>query len=148
MSRDYEYVRHGTVSILAGIDLHSGHLFGHVEDRHRSIEFIGLLKKMDAYYPPEATIRLVLDNHSAHISKETNAFIATRPDRFESVHTPKHGSWLNLIECLFSKMARTFLRHIRVKSVDELKARILKGIKEMNEAPVVVRWKKFDMGVV
>ncbi|TMQ76253.1 IS630 family transposase [Candidatus Accumulibacter phosphatis] len=148
VSRDYEYVRHGTVSILAGIDLHSGHLFGHVEDRHRSIEFIGLLQEMDAYYPPEATIRLVLDHHSAHILKETNAFIATRPDRFEYVHTPKHGSWLNLIECVFSKMARTFLRHIRVKSVEELKTRLLKGIKEMNEALVVVRWKKFDMGIV
>ncbi len=147
VSRDYEYVRYGTVSILAGIDLHSGHIFGNVEDRHRSIEFIGLLKEIDAYYPPEATIRVVLDNHSAHISKETLAFLATRPDRFEYVHTPKHGSWLNLIECVFSKMARTFLRHIRVKSVEELKARILKGIKEMNEAPVVVRWKNFDMGI-
>ncbi len=147
VSRDYEYVRHGTVSILAGIDLHSGHLFGNVEDRHRSIEFIGLLKEMDAYYPPEGTIRVVLDNHSAHISKETMAFLATRPDRFEYVHTPKHGSWLNLIECVFSKMARTFLRHIRVKSVDELKTRILKGIEEFNQAPVVFRWKKFDMGI-
>jgi transposase len=127
------------VSILAGIDLHSGHIFAQCEDRHRSIEFIGLLKEIDAYYPPEATIRVVLDNHSAHISKETLAFLATRPDRFEYVHTPKHGSWLNLIECVFSKMARTFLRHIRVKSVEELKARILKGIQEMNEAPVVVR---------
>lgn len=145
VSRDYEYVRHGTVSILAGIDLHSGHLFGHVEDQHRSIEFIGLLQEMDAYYPPEGLIRLVLDNHSAHISKETQAFLATRPDRFEYVHTPKHGSWLNLIECVFSKMARTFLRHIRVQSIDELKTRILKGINEMNQAPVVFRWKKFDM---
>ena len=147
MGRDYEYVRHGTVSILAGIDLHSGHLFAHTEDRHRSVEFIELLKDIDAYYPPEAIIRVVLDNHSAHISKETMAFLATRPGRFEYVHTPKHGSWLNLIECAFSKMARTFLRHIRVASVDELKARILKGIDEMNQVPVVFRWKKFDMGV-
>ena len=147
MGRDYEYVRHGTVSILAGIDLHSGHLFAHTEDRHRSVEFIELLKDIDAYYPPEAIIRVVLDNHSAHISKETMAFLATRPGRFEYVHTPKHGSWLNLIECAFSKMARTFLRHIRVASVDELKARILKGIDEMNQVRVVFRWKKFDMGV-
>src|ERR1035437_4310766 len=66
--RDYEYVRHGTVSILAGIDLHSGHIFASVEDRHRSLEFIGLLARLDAYYPPEAVIRVVLDNHSAHIS--------------------------------------------------------------------------------
>ena len=147
VGRDYEYVRRGTVSILGGIDLHSGHIFANVEDRHRSVEFIGLLKRLDEYYPSEAIIRVVLDNHSAHISKETVAYLATRPGRFEYVHTPKHGSWLNLIECAFSKMARTFLRHIRVKSIDELKARILKGIEEFNASPVVFRWNKFDLGV-
>ncbi len=147
IGRDYEYVRHGTVSILAGIDLHSGHIIANVEDRHRSVEFIALLKRIDEYYPTEAIIRVVLDNHSAHISKETLAYLATRPGRFEYVHTPKHGSWLNLIECVFSKMARTFLRHIRVNSIDELKARILKGIDEINASPVVFRWNKFDLGV-
>lgn len=147
VGRDYEYVRRGTVSILAGIDLHSGHIFGNVEDRHRSVEFIALLKRLDEYYPADAIIRVVLDNHSAHISKETLAYLGTRPGRFEYVHTPKHGSWLNLIECAFSKMARTFLRHIRVKSTDELKERILKGIAEFNASPVVFRWNKFDLGV-
>jgi transposase len=147
VARDYEYVRHGTVSILAGIDLHSGHIFANVEERHRSVEFIGLLKRLDEHYPPEAIIRVVLDNHSAHISKETMAYLGTRPGRFEYVHTPKHGSWLNLIECAFSKMARTFLRHIRVKSKDELKRRILQGIAEINASPVVFRWNKFDLGL-
>lgn len=146
IGRDYEYVRHGTVSIIAGIDLHSGHIFANVEDRHRSIEFIALLKQLDEHYPPEAIIRVVLDNHSAHISKETMAYLSSRPGRFEYVHTPKHGSWLNLIECVFSKMARTFLRHIRVKSKDELKTRILKGVAEFNASPVVFRWNKFDLG--
>jgi transposase len=89
---------------------------------------------------------VVLDNHSAPISKETMAYLATRPGRFEYIHTPKHGSWLNLIECAFSKMARTFLRHIRVTSKAELKERILKGIAEFNEAPVPFRWKKFNLG--
>ena len=147
VGRDYEYVRHGTVSILAGIDLHSGHIFATVEDRHRSVEFIALLKQLDAHYPSEAIIRVVLDNHSAHISKETMAYLSERPGRFEYVHTPKHGSWLNLIECAFSKMARTFLRHIRVNSKEELKQRVLKGIAEINAAPVVFRWNKFDLGV-
>jgi len=148
VSRDYEYVRHGTVSILAGIDLHTGHIFANVEERHRSVEFIGLLKKIDEHYPPDALIRVVLDNHSAHISKETMAYLGTRPGRFEYVHTPKHGSWLNLIECVFSKMARTFLRHIRVQSKEELKNRILQGIAEINASPVIFRWNKFDIGVV
>ena len=147
VGRDYEYVRHGTMSLLAGIDLHSGHIFANVEERHRSVEFIGLLKQLDAHYPDEAIIRVVLDNHSAHISKQTMAYLSQRPGRFEYVHTPKHGSWLNLIECAFSKMARTFLRHIRVTSKDDLKQRILKGIAEINAAPVVFRWNKFDLGV-
>jgi transposase len=147
VARDYEYVRHGTVSILAGIDLHSGHIFANVEERHRSVEFIALLKQLDEHYPKDAIIRVVLDNHSAHISKETVAYLGTRPGRFEYVHTPKHGSWLNLIECAFSKMARAFLRHIRVKSKDELKLRILKGIAEINASPVVFRWNKFDLGL-
>lgn len=147
IARDYEYVRHGTVSIMAGIDLHTGHIFANVEDRHRSVEFIGLLKKIDEHYPSDAIIRVVLDNHSAHISKETMTYLASRPGRFEYVHTPKHGSWLNLIECAFSKMARTFLRHIRVASKDELKTRILQGIAEINDSPVVFRWNKFDLGI-
>ncbi len=53
-SRDYEYVRRGTVSLLGGIDLHSGHIFAAVEDRHRSVEFIGLLKQLDEHYPADA----------------------------------------------------------------------------------------------
>lgn len=148
VGRDYEYRRLGTVSLLAGIDLHTGQIFGRVEDRHRSGEFIGLLQELDDHYPPDAIIRVVLDNHASHISKETLAYLATRPGRFEYVHTPKHGSWLNLIECAFSKMARTFLRQIRVTSVADLKARIRQGIAEMNAAPVVFRWKKFDLGLV
>ena len=147
VGRDYEYKRLGTVSILASLDLHDGKIIGQVHDRHRSREFIELLKELDGYYPPKCTIRVVLDNHSAHISKETMKYLASRPGRFIYVHTPKHGSWLNLVEAAFSKMARSFLRHIRVSSKDELKERILKGIKEMNDSPVVYRWKKFDLGI-
>ena len=142
--RDYEYKRLGTLSILAALDLHDGHVIAQVHDRHRSSEFISLLKEMDAYYPAESIIRIVLDNHSAHISKETMKYLSTRPGRFLYVHTPKHGSWLNLVETLFGKMARTFLKHIRVNSKQELKKRITLGIEEINDSPVVHRWKKFD----
>jgi transposase len=144
LARDHEYERLGTCSILAALDLHTGHVTAHVERRHRSREFIALLKDLDAYYPPDHTLRLILDNHSAHISKETRAFLATRPNRFKYVHTPTHGSWLNIVETLFGKMTRTFLRHIRVQSWEELRDRILQGIAEINAAPVVHRWKKFD----
>src|SRR6266852_5564020 len=144
VARDHEYRRLGTCSILAALDLHEGHVTARVERRHRSREFIALLKDLDQYYPPECIIRIVLDNHSAHISKETRTFLATRPNRFQYVLTPKHGSWLNIVETLFGKMARTFLRHIRVQSWEELRDRILLGIAEINAAPVVHRWKKFD----
>jgi transposase len=144
VARDHEYQRLGTCSILAGLDLHNGHVTARVERRHRSREFIALLKDLDNYYAPDWTIRLILDNHSAHLSKETQAFLATHPNRFKYVLTPTHGSWLNIVETLFGKMARTFLRHIRVQSWDELRRRILQGIAEINAEPVVHRWKKFD----
>ena len=144
VARDHEYIRYGTLSILAGLDLHDGHVTARVEERHRSKEFIALLMDLDAHYPPDCTIRLILDNHSAHISKETRAYLATRPNRFKYVLTPTHGSWLNIVETLFGKMARTFLRQIRVGSKKELKERILLGIAEINEMPVVHRWKAFQ----
>jgi transposase len=145
VGRDHEYERLGTCSILAALDLHEGHVTARVERRHRSREFIALLKDLDQYYPPGCTIRIVLDNHSAHISKETLAWLATRPNRFQYVLTPKHGSRLNIVETLFGKMARSFLRHIRVRSWEELRDRILQGIAEINAAPVVHRWKKFNL---
>ena len=140
-ARDHEYVRHGTLSLLAGIDLLSGEIHALVEERHRSREFIAFLKMLDAAYPKQTAIKLILDNHSAHISKETKAFLAAqRPGRFDFVFTPKHGSWLNLVEGFFSKLARSVLRHIRVKSKQELKDRILAAIDDFNQNPVVHTW--------
>src|ERR1700730_2835522 len=143
VARDHEYTRYGTLSILASLDLHDGHVIVRVEERHRSAEFIGLLNELDAWYPAECTIRIILDNHSAHLSKQTRDWLAQHPNRFKYVLTPTHGSWLNLAETLFGKMARTFLKHIRVGSKQELKDRILKGVAEINEEPVVHRWKAF-----
>ena len=143
-SRDYEYKRLGTLSILAALDLHDGHVITQVHKRHRSREFIELLKEIDNYYPTDKIIRIILDNHSSHISKETMGYLKTRPNRFNYVHTPTHGSWLNLVETLFGKMARTFLKGIRVESITELKERIMQGVEEINENPVVHRWGKFE----
>lgn len=140
-ARDHEYKRHGTLSLLAGIDLLTGKVHACIEDRHRSREFVGFLKRLDAAYPADTAIKLILDNHSAHTSKETKAWLATQPEgRFTLVHTPKHGSWLNLVEGFFSKMARSVLRHIRVASKAELKARILAYLDDINNDPVVHTW--------
>lgn len=139
--RDYEYKRHGTLSLLAAIDLITGKVYGRVNERHRSIEFIEFLKHINMEYPQNIKIKIILDNHSAHISKETQIFLKTLPNRFEFVFTPKHGSWLNIIEVFFSKMARSFLRGIRVNSKHELKDRILKFLSEINEMPTLYTWK-------
>jgi len=140
-ARDHEYKRHGTLSLLAGIDLYDGHILGLVRDRHRSREFIEFLALADSYYPSDWRIRMILDNHSSHLSKETMNWLKGKPNRFEFIYTPKHGSWLNLIEAFFSKMTRAFLRSLRVKSKAEAKHRIGKYLDEVNAAPVVFKWK-------
>jgi len=140
-AREHEYKRHGTLSLLAGIDLLTGKVHALVRDRHCSREFIEFLKLLDAAYPARTAIKLILDNHSAHISKETRAWLDTRPaGRFEFTFTPKHGSWLNLIEGFFSKFTRSVLRHIRVTSKLELKERIMAGIDDVNRYPVIHTW--------
>jgi len=140
-ARDHEYIRHGTLSLLAGIDLLSGKVYGMVEERHRSCEFVSFLKMLDSQYKKSIKLKIIIDNHSSHTSQETRAYLATIPNRFEFIFTPTHGSWLNIIESFFGKMAKTMLRGIRVASKDDLKNRILKYLEELNETPVVFRWK-------
>jgi transposase len=95
----------------------------------------------DAAYPAETAIHLILDNHSAPVSKETKAWLAAQPDGcFQFTFTPKHGSWLNLVEGFLSKLARSALRHIRVASKQELKDRIMTAIDLINRNPAVHTW--------
>ena len=141
ISRDYEYKRLGTVSLLAGIDLQTGKAFPLVREKHSSKEYVEFLQLLNSKYPKKDKIRLVLDNLKVHSSKETRDYLATVPGRFEFVFTPKHGSWLNLVEGFFSKLTRQSLKGIRVKSVEELTQRIYKYVDEVNADPVVYHWK-------
>lgn len=140
-SRDYEYKRLGTLSLLAGIDLQTGEAIPLVRESHTSRDYIDFLKLLDTKYPKADKIRLVLDNLKVHTSEETRKYLATIPGRFEFVFTPKHGSWLNLIEGFFSKLTRQSLKGIRVKTKDELVERIYKYFDEVNADPVVYHWK-------
>ena len=139
--RNHDYIRYGTLSLLAGIDLINGHIIPYIEARHRSTEFINWLKLVDLYYPDDYQINIILDNHSIHSSRETMKYISSRPWRFHFIFTPTHASWLNIIEMFFSKMARSMLKGIRVDSKEELKARMLKYIEDVNNEPVVFTWK-------
>ena len=141
VSRDHEYVRHGTISLLAGIDLLTGTVHYKIFDRHRSVEFIEFLKILDSNYPKYIKIVIILDNVRVHTSKKTLEYLKTVPQRFHFVFTPKHASWLNIIESLFSKMTRSILRGIRVSSKEELKERVGQYIDDMNETPTIFKWK-------
>ena len=141
ISRDYEYKRLGTVSLLAGIDLQTGEAIPLVKDTHNSGDYVEFLKLLDQKYPEGDKIRLVLDNLKVHSSVETRKYLATVPRRFEFVFTPKHGSWLNLVEGFFSKITRQMLRGIRVNKKEELVERIYKYFEEVNAEPVVYHWK-------
>lgn len=141
INRDYEYKRLGTLSLLAAIDLQTGEAIPLVRDKYSSTEYIEFLKLLDDKYPKGDKIRIVLDNLKVHTSEATRKYLVTVPGRFEFVFTPKHGSWLNMVESFFSKMTRQMLRGIRVKSKEELTNRIYRYFVEINEEPIVFHWK-------
>jgi transposase len=141
LSRDYEYERHGTISLLAGIDLLTGAVHYKIFDNHRSEEFIEFLKNVDSKYPQDIKIIIILDNVRVHTSQKTQDYLKTVPQRFQFVFTPKHASWLNIIESLFSKITRSMLRGIRVSSKEELIERISNYLDEMNKMPTLFKWK-------
>ena len=92
--RDHEYKRYGTLTLMAGIDLLTGHVHALVKERHRSREFIEFLKLLDAAYPTDTAIEIILDNHSAHVSRETTTWLAAQPiGRFSFTFTPT-DPWL------------------------------------------------------
>ena len=141
INRDYEYKRLGTLSLLAAIDLQTGEAIPLVRDKYSSTEYIEFLKLLDDKYPKGDKLRIVLDNLKVHTSEATRKYLATVPGRFEFVFTPKHGSWLNMVESFLSKMTRQMLRGIRVKSKEELTNRIYRYFVEINEEPIVFHWK-------
>ena len=151
VQRDHEYRRLGTRSLICGVDLDGGAAHPLVRPSHKSSDFVDFLRTLDAYYPGRDSIRLILDNHSVHTSAETQAYLNTVPGRFTFVFVPKHASWLNLVESLFSRLSRQMLRGIRVSSVAELETRIYRWFDEFNEDPAPIRWTwgmdDIDMGL-
>jgi transposase len=117
--REFEYRRHGTASIVAALDVHTGQVL--VEDitRNDSVTFIAFLRLLEHAVPAESTIHLILDNGSSHTSKATRSWLAAHP-RFVVHHTPKHASWLNQVEIFFSILARRLLRRGEFTSRQDL----------------------------
>lgn len=129
------------MSLLAGIDLATGEVLGRVRRRHRSAEFVEFLQTLDAKYPADVKIPGILDNHAAHTSKETQAYLATVPNRFDFGFTPTHAAWLHRIARFLAKLSKQLLRGIRVDSCEELAARIPAYLDGLNTDPVPFRWR-------
>ena len=109
--------------------------------KHNSNDFIDFLKLLNKRYATRNTIQIILDNHSVHTSKKVKQLLSAMPSHFVFVLTPKHGSWLNMIERFFGKMIRQMLKGIRISSKQELVNRIYQYFDEVNEIPVVYHWR-------
>jgi len=121
--REFEYVRHGTVSIIAALDVHTGQVLTETITRNNSATFIRFLRLLDQTIDPTRNIHLVLDNGSSHTSKATRTWLAAHP-RFQVHWTPKHASWLNQVEIFFSTLTRRLLRRGHFTSRTDLADKI------------------------
>jgi transposase len=137
--QEFEYVRHGTVSLMAALDVHTGEVLGRIIDRNDSATFISFLHEIDQAFHPDLHIYLVLDNGASHISKLTKAWLAAHP-RFTVCHTPAHASWLNQIELFFSILTRRLLRRGEFTSRDDLADKIMGFIEVYDRTAKPFRW--------
>lgn len=138
--REFEYVRHGTVSLLAAMNVATGQVHPKIIGRNNSETFIEFLGDLDQTIPQHLKIHLVLDNGSSHTSKATRAWIAAHP-RFTVTYTPKHASWLNMVEIFFSILTKRLLRRGEFTSRDHLAGKILKFIAHHSRTAKPFRWR-------
>lgn len=142
--REFEYVRHGTASLFAALDVHSGEILaepipGRDEGGNNSINFCTFLDDIEAHVDPTLDIHIILDNGSSHGSKHTTAWFAAHP-RWHVHYTPKHASWVNQIELFFSILQRKVIANGDFASRDDLIAKLLTFITNYNDTTKPFRW--------
>lgn len=137
----HDYVRHGTSSLYAALDLSTGKVLGALHSRHRATEFLAFLKKIDAEVPDELDVHLVLDNASTHKTPAVKRWLLAHP-RFVLHFTPTSSSWLNLVERWFAELTTKKLRRGTHTSVRQLNADIRAWITTWNENPRPYVWTK------
>jgi transposase len=137
--REFEYVRHGTVSIIAALDVHTGQVLTEPIVKNDSVTFIRFLAMLDDHIDPALTIRLVLDNGSSHTSKATKKWLRDHP-RFQTTYTPAHASWLDQAELFFSILTRRLLRRGEFTSRQHLADRIEDFVNVYNRTAKPYRW--------
>lgn len=137
--REFEYVRHGTVSIIAALDVHTGQVLTERITKNDSATFIAFLTMLDAHIDPRLTIHLVLDNGSSHTSKATKKWLREHP-RFQPHYTPAHASWLDQAELFFSILTRRLLRRGEFTSREDLANKIENFVNVYNRTAKPYRW--------
>jgi transposase len=139
--RTHDYRRHGTVDLLAALDVKAGTVIGACERRHRSVEFRAFLDRVECGVPPDVEVHLVLDNLKTHKTRLIHDWLVKRPRRH--LHfTPTSASWLNLVECWFALLSRQRLARGAFTSVGDLEAAILAYVAETNADPKPFVWTK------
>lgn len=119
----HDYIRHGTTTLFAALDVATGQVITQCKPRHRHQEFLQFLKHIDANVPLELDIHLVVDNYSTHKHAKVRAWLAARP-RYHIHYTPTYGSWLNQVEIWFNLVTQRAIRRGSFCSVRELIAKI------------------------
>lgn len=137
--REFEYVRHGTASLLAAMNVTDGTIHPKIIVRNNSATFIEFLTDLAAPVDPGKKIHLILDNGSSHTSKETRLWLTEHP-RFSVTYTPVHASWLNMVEIFFSILARRVLRRGDFATRQDLIDKILAFIANYNQSAKPFRW--------
>jgi transposase len=139
--RSHDYVRHGTASLFAALDVASGQVISQLHRRHRHQEFLKFLKTIDANVPAGLELHLVCDNYATHKTAAIKAWLLRHP-RFHLHFTPTSASWLNLVERWFAELTNRKLRRSSHRSVAELEADLSAWIAAWNQDPKPFVWTK------
>ena len=140
-SRTHDYVRHGTTSLFAALDVKTGRVIGECHRRHRAIEFRKFLETIDEHVPEDLDIHLVLDNSSTHKTPAIHRWLAKRP-RYHLHFTPTSSSWLNLVERWFATLSAKQIKRGTHRSTRQLEAAIRDYIDHNNDVPKPFVWTK------
>jgi transposase len=130
----HDYERNGTTSLYAALNIQSGEVLGSLHERHRAIEFLKFLKRIDQTIPAELGVHLILDNASSHTTPKVRRWLAQHP-RFVLHFTPTSSSWINLVERWFAELTTKMLKRGQHRTVRQLNAEIRDWIDDWNENP-------------
>lgn len=139
--RTHTYVRHGTTSLFAALDIATGAVIGKCYKRHRATEFLDFLKELDRNLPAGPDVHLILDNYATHKTPRVKAWLARRP-HWHVHFTPTSASWINQVERWFAELTRKQIQRGVHRSIAALEADIMTFIEAHNENPKPYKWVK------